>query len=38
MYVVLSKVTNIEGLYLTGTFKKDAIKANIEALNEYDQL
>ena len=35
IYVALSKVTNIEGLYLTGTFKKDAIKANIEVLNEY---
>ena len=34
-YVALSRVTNIEGLYLTDTFKKDAIKANIEALNEY---
>ena len=38
IYVALSRVTNIEGLYLTSTFKLDAIKANIEALNEYDRL
>ena len=36
--VALSRVTNIEGLYLTGTFRKDAIKANTEASNEYDGL
>ena len=34
----ISRVTNIEGLYLMGTFKKDTIKANAEALSEYDQL
>ena len=34
----ISRVTNIEGVYLIGTFKKDAIKANTEALSEYDQL
>ena len=34
----ISRVTNIEGVYLIGTFKKDAIKANAEALSEYDQL
>ena len=33
----LSRDTKIEGFYLTGIFKKDAIKANIEALNEYDR-
>ena len=36
IYVALKRVTSIEGLYLTGALKKDAIKANIEALNEYD--
>ena len=36
IYVALSKVTNVAGLYLSGTFKKDAIKANTEALNEFD--
>ena len=34
----ISRVTNIEGLYLMGTFKKDTIKANAEALSEYHQL
>ena len=34
----ISRLTNIEGVYLIGTFKKDAIKANAEALSEYDQL
>ena len=28
IYVALSRVTNIEGVYLTGTFKKDGIRAN----------
>ena len=34
----ISRVTHIEGVYLIGIFKKDAIKANTEALSEYDQL
>ena len=38
IYVAFSRVTNIEGFYLTSTFKKDAIKANREALNKYDHL
>ena len=38
IHVALTRVTNIESLYLTGTCKKDAISANIEALHEYDQL
>jgi len=31
MYVALSRVTNLEGLYLTGTLKKTAIKADNRA-------
>ena len=38
IYLALNIVTNIKGLYLTGTFRKDATKANKEALNEYDRL
>ena len=35
IYVTLGRVADIEGLYLTGSFIKDAIKANTEALEEY---
>ena len=38
MYVALSRVTNIQGLFLTGSFKQDAIKANETASQEYDRL
>ena len=34
----ISRVTNIEGFYLMGTFKKDTIKANAQALSKYDEL
>ena len=38
MYVALSRVTNIQGFFLTGSFKQDAIKANETATQEYDRL
>ena len=37
-YVTLSRVTNIQGLFLTGSFKQDAIKANESATQEYGRL
>ena len=38
MYVALTRVTNIQGLFLTGSFKQDFIKANESATQEYDRL
>ena len=38
IYVAISRVTNIKGLYLPSSFKKDATKANTEALKEYKRL
>ena len=38
MYVALSRVTNIEGLFLTGSFKPYAVKANESATQEYGRL
>ena len=38
MYVALSRVTNSQGLFLTGSFKQDAIKANEIATQDYDRL
>ena len=38
MYVALSRVTNIEGLFLTGSFKQNAVKTNESATQEYDHL
>ena len=38
MYVALSRVTNIQGLFLTLSFKQDAIKASEIASQEYDGL
>ena len=38
MHVALSRVTNIQGLVLTGSFKQDAIKANESVTQEYDRL
>ena len=38
MYVALSRATNIKGLFLTGPFKEDAIKAKESATQEYDCL
>ena len=38
MYVQLSRVTNIQGLFLSGSFKQDTIKAMESATQEYDDL
>ena len=38
MYVALSRVINIQDLFLTGSFKQDAVKANESATLEYDRL
>ena len=38
MYVALSRVTNSQGLFLTGLFKQDSIKANEIATQDYDRL
>ena len=38
MYVVLRRVKNIQGLFLTGSFKQDAIKASESVSQEYDRL
>ena len=38
MYVALSRVTNIEGLFLIGEFSERAIRVNTKADNEYQRL
>ena len=38
MYTALSRVTTYNGLFLTGEFKKSAIKANVGAEKEYERL
>ena len=38
MYVALSRVTNMDGLYLTGTYNLNAIKVNTNASHEYERL
>ena len=38
MYTALSRVTTYDGLFLTGEFKKSAIRANIGAEKEYERL
>jgi len=38
MYVALSRVTTLEGLYLTGNFKKSAIKVDTRATEQYNQM
>ena len=38
IYVALGRIKNLEGLFLTGYFQRDAIKANIEATNKYERL
>ena len=38
MYVALGRIKNLEGLFLTGYFQRDTIKANVEATNEYERL
>ena len=35
MYVPLGRIKNLEGLFLSGYFQRDAIKANVDATNEY---
>ena len=38
MYVALSRVTSLNGLFLTGEFKATAIKASPDAFNEYERM
>ena len=38
MYVALSRVTSLNGLFLTGQYKSSAIKADPRALQEYDRM
>ena len=38
MYVALNRIRNLQGLFLTGTFCKEAIKASEEASKEYNRL
>ena len=38
MYVVLGRIKDLEGFFLSGYFQRDGIKANVEATNEYERL
>ena len=38
MYVALSRVTSLNGLYLTGVYKSSAIKADPRAIHEYERM
>ena len=38
IYVALSRVTSLNGLYLTGTFNKNSIKADKRVINHYEHL
>ena len=38
MYVALNRIRNSQGMFLTGMFCKEAIKASTEASKEYDRL
>ena len=38
MYVALSRVTSLNGLYLTGEYKPSAIKADPRAVHEYERM
>ena len=38
MYVALSRVTSLNGLFLTGQYKSSAIKPDPRALQEYDRM
>ena len=38
MYVALSRVRSINGMFLTGEFKSAAIKSDIRALQEYERM
>ena len=38
IYVALSRVTSINGMYLTGTYKANAIKADNSVTEEYERL
>ena len=37
MCVVSSRIKSLEGLCLTDSFQRDAIKANVKSTNEYEQ-
>ena len=38
MYVALSRVTSLNGLYLSGEYKSSAIKADPRAIHEYERM
>ena len=38
MYVAVSRVTYLNGLYLTGEYKSSAIKADPRAIHEYERM
>lgn len=38
MYVALGRIKSLEGLFLTGYFQQNAIKANVEATGKYVRL
>ena len=38
IYMALSEVTSLAGLFLIGNYKKAVFKVNISAANEYDRL
>ncbi|XP_057290232.1 uncharacterized protein LOC130612916 [Hydractinia symbiolongicarpus] len=38
IYVALSRVTSLEGLYLTGTFSRSAIKSDTRATKQYNYM
>ena len=38
MYVALSRITSLEGLFLTGVFNETAITADVTSTNEYNYL
>ena len=38
VYVALCRIKSLEGLFLTGYFQRNAIKANVKATNEYERL
>ena len=38
MYVALGRIKSLKGLFLASSFQQDAIKANVEATNEYERL
>ena len=38
IYVALSRVTSLEGLYITGSVSAAAMKANLQAMEEYNRI